>query len=357
LKIEKIISISFFVAIISLHGIQLIISISPPSLTHEGSVSDVYVKDDIAYFADRDHGLVIMDVSNPSEPFELGRLDEGKGSQIYVHSNLAYLIGNSKLKIIDIANPSSPNNISEFDASGSSISGMYVDFPLFYLEGGYGNFWIYNLSNPLSPSQLGHIDLDDSIYDFCVSNDIAYVTYRNGLKTIDVSNSSNPTELGQFGDDYYYGCVVEGNIAYVTGWPGYIDIIDVSDPSNPTKLSQFDEDESSILSSARSGIAFLDDTLYVIDHNDGLELIDVSDPLKPFKYAQFHMSEDAINIYIDFPNAYLICDEGGFLILDISNPSNWINISSILNFVITIVSIGVIVSLILLKLRIQKKKV
>ena len=59
--------------IISLHGIQLIISISPPSLTHEGNVSDVYVKDDIAYFADRDHGLVIMDVSNPSEPFELGR--------------------------------------------------------------------------------------------------------------------------------------------------------------------------------------------------------------------------------------------------------------------------------------------
>jgi len=357
LKIEKIIGISFFVAIISLHGIQLIISISPPSLTHEGSVSDVWVKDDIAYFADRDHGLVIMDVSNPSKPFELGRLDEGNGWQIYVHSNLAYLIGNSKLKIIDVANPSSPNKTSEFDASGSSISGMSVDFPLFYLSGGDGHFWIYNLSNPLSPSQLGHIKLDDSIMDFYVSNNIAYITYSNGLKTIDVSNSSNPTELGQFGDDYYYSCVVEGNIAYVTRMPGYIDIIDVSDPSNPTKLSQFDEGANSILSTGRSGIDYLDDTLYVFDLNDGLELIDVSDPSKPIKYAQFHMSEDAINIYIDFPNAYLICGEDGFLILDISNPSNWNDISSILNFVITIVSIGVIVSLILLKLRIQKKKV
>ena len=46
-----------------------------------------------------------------------------------------------------------------------------------------------------------------------------------------------------------------------------------------------------------------------------------------------------------------------FLIVDISNPSNWIDIPSILNFVITIVSIGVIVSLILLKLKIQKKNV
>lgn len=354
MKIEKIIGISFFVAIISLHGIQLIISISPPSLTHGGRVSDVYVKDDIAYFADQDHGLVIMDVSNPSEPFELGRFNESRGSQIYVHSKLAYLIGNSKLRIIDVANLSSPNKISEFDASGSSIGGMYVDFPLFYLSGSYGDFWIYNLSNPLSPSQLGHIELDDSILDFCVSNNIAYITYRNGLKTIDVSNSSNPTELGQFGDDYYYNCVVEGNITYAIGWPGYIDIIDVSDPSNPTKLSQFDEGESSILS---SGIDYLDDTLYVIDLSDGLELIDVSDPLKPFKYAQFHMSEDAYDMYIDFPYAYLICDEDGFLIVDISNPSNWIDISSILNFVITIVSIGVIVSLILLKLKIQKKNV
>ena len=355
MKIEKIIGISFFVAIISLHGIQLIRFISPPpSLTHGEWVYDVYVKDDIAYFADREHGLVIMDVSNPSEPFELGRFNESRGSQIYVHSNLAYLIGNSKLRIIDVANPSSPNKISEFDASGSSIGGMYVDFTLFYLSGSYGDFWIYNLSNPLSPSQLGHIELADSILDFCVSNNIAYITYRNGLKTIDVSNSSNPTELGQFGDDYYYDCVVEGNITYVTGWPGYIDIIDVSDPSNPTKFSQFDEGGVSILV---DGIDFLNDTLYVFDLNGGLELIDVSDPSKPFKYAQFYIDENAYDLYIDFPNAYIICGEDGFLIVDISNPSNWIDIPSILNFVITIVSIGVIVSLILLKLKIQKKNV
>ena len=328
----------------------------PPSLTHEGSVSDVYVKEDIAYIANWDNGLVILDVSNPSEPFELGRFNESGGSEIYVRSNLAYLVGDHKLKIIDIANPSSPNKISEFDASGSYISGMYADFPIFYLDGGDGDFWIYNLSNPLSPSQLGHINLGDSIYNIYVSNNIAYISYRNGLKTIDVSNSSNPTELGQFGGDYHYSnCVVEGNIAYLTTWSDHIDIIDVSDPSNPTKLSQFDEGG---IGSLGNGIDVLHDTLYVADSRDGLELIDVSDPSKPFKYAQFHMENIYLNdMYIDFPNAYLISYEEGFLIIDISNPSNWNDISSILNFVITIVSIAVIVSLFLLKLRIQKKKV
>ena len=325
----------------------------PPSLTHEGSVSDVYVKEDIAYIANWDNGLVILDVSNPSEPFELGRFNESGGSEIYVRSNLAYLVGDHKLKIIDIANPSNPNKVSEFDASGSYISGMYADFPIFYLDGGDGDFWIYDLSNPLSPSQLGYIDLGDSIYNIYVSNNIAYITYRNGLKTIDVSNSSNPTELGQFGDDYYEGCVVEGNIAYVTGWPGYLDIIDVSDPSNPSKLSQFDEGGGSSLG---SGITFLDDTLYVADLNDGLELIDVSNPSKPFKYAQFNLKSPA-DIYIIFPYAYIACKDDGLKIVDISNPSFWNHIPSILNFAITIVSIGVIVSLILLKLRIQKKKV
>jgi len=356
-KIEKIIGIGFFIATLSLMGMQFYIRntyIFEP-YTYIGYAKSVYVEDDIAYIADDSYGLVIMDVSAPSKAYELGRLSQGPswghGLQIYVRNQVAYLVGNHKLRLIDISNLSSPSQFSELDISGSEINGMYVDFPHFYLYGG-SNFWIYNFSNYFSPSQLGHINLGHSINNIYVSNNIAYITYNNGLKTIDVSNSSNPTELGQFGDVNYYGCVVEDNIAYVKT-RHYIDIIDVSVPSNPTKLSQFDEGGIIVL---EYGIDVLDDTLYVTGLSDGLELIDVSDPLKPFKYAQFSL-RIPFDLYIKFPYAYIACADDGLKIVDISNASFWNQIPSILNFAITITSIGVIVSLILLKLRIQKKKV
>lgn len=352
MKIEKIIGLGFFIATLSLVGLQIFTYFAPR--TYVGWAKSVYVEDDIAYIADNNYGLVIMDVSAPLEPYELGRLSQvsswGSGTQIYVRDQIAYLLGDEKLKLIDISNPSSPIQSSVF---GANIDGMYVDFPFFYLFNHPGAFRIYNFSDPLTPSQLSYIDLGASIYGVYVRDNIAYITHADGLKIMDVSNSSNPIELGQFytDDNYLFDCVVDGNIAYVTGWPGYIDIIDVTVPTDPTKLSQFNEGGGS---SIDFGTAFLDDTLYVCDLNDGLELIDVSNPLKPFKYAQFDLRSPA-DVFIIYPYAYLACLDDGLKIVDISNPSLWNFIPSILNFAITIVSIGVIVSLILLKLRIQKK--
>lgn len=347
LKIEKIIGISFFVVIISLVGVQLI-DFEP--CTYDGYAQSVYVEDDIAYIADIYLGMVIMDVSNPSEPYELGRLelvsDYRFGTHIYVRNQIAYLIGNSKLKLINVSDLSSPSQISSF---GANFEGMHVDFPFFYIVSRSGGFRIYNLTDHLNPSQLCYIDLGVTIRDIYYTGNRVYIAYSDGLKIIDTSNLTNPIELGQlYTDDGYRNCVVDGHVAYAIGLER-LDIIDVSDPTDPTVMSQFNEGGD-----FWSGISFEDDTLYVSDWSDGFELIDVTNPLKPFKYAQFKI-DFPMEAYIAHPYAYIACAECGFKIVDVSNPSLWNNLPSILNFVITFVSIGVIVVLILLKSIFRRK--
>jgi len=337
LKREKILGLCYLIAIISLVGAQFFF-IFQQQPEYDGRAQDVYAEDDIAYIADYYYGLIIMDASNPSNPYEIGRLDQpstyDSGNQIYVRNQIkvAYLVGNDDLRLIDVSDPSNPTQFSVLSIPSSVIWGMFVDYPFFYL---------YH-----SPSQLGFITLENSIRDVCISDDIAYVGYEDGLKIIDVSNSSNPIALGQIGDTRYHNCVVNDTTVYATRWIDYLDIIDVSDPSNPTIINHYNKGRHSAIG---SGIEFLNNTLYVPDMNYGLELIDVSDPTNPFKCAQLEPSRLTENIYIDYPYAYVTCDFEGLVIIDISNPSIWSEYS-IINTIISIISIGVVACYIALKL-------
>jgi len=74
-----------------------------------------------------------------------------------------------------------------------------------------------------------------------VSRNVAYVAdLENGPVMIDVSNLTNPIELGRYGDDYNftYDVFVSGGIAYIADGGDGLEIVNVSDPKNPTKLGK-----------------------------------------------------------------------------------------------------------------------
>lgn len=356
MKKEKIISLGFLIAVISLLLSQIAIFFSGPSRSDD-YVTDVYIENDIAYLISN-NGLIIMDVSNPSQPIELGRLSEGLGGysyydEVYVYENFAFIINDKGFKIISVFNPSNPYLVSEFNFGLDSINGMYVDFPFAYLTHS-SEFSIINMVTIFNISEIGHIGLGDKLYDIQVNNSIAYIASENGLKILDVNNLTNPIELGQYNaDDTYHRCILDGNIIYILGgWSKpFIDIIDVSNPSNPIKLGHYKK-QLGIL----DGFFFHNGILYLANWNDGIELIDVSNPSKPFKFGQFYI-KGANNLYIDFPLAYIACSDYGFKIVNISNPSLWRDIPVVINFIITIISIGFVVSIILLKLLVKNKEV
>ena len=83
---------------------------------------------------------------------------------------------------------------------------------------------ILNVSNPSLPKLTGWTDLlPEAITDVAVVGDYAYIAdYESGLRIIDVSDPTSPTEAGFYDTSSYAEALsIVGNYAYVAdGWDG-----------------------------------------------------------------------------------------------------------------------------------------
>jgi len=76
--------------------------------------------------------LHILDVSDPSNPVEVGSFDAGRGArmlQVYIAGSYAYVATYYGLRILDVSDPSNPVKTGSFarlEASGVYVSGSYV---------------------------------------------------------------------------------------------------------------------------------------------------------------------------------------------------------------------------------------
>jgi len=114
-----------------------------------------------------------------------------------------------------------------------------------------------------------------------VEEDIAYVldtddSSPRGLVIIDVSDPSNPVELGSFRDDGFpMKLDVEGEFVYMADTLGSLRIINVSDPTNPEQVGEYTG------SGEIYDVQVIGNIAYVADYGLGLILIDVRDPRNP----------------------------------------------------------------------------
>jgi hypothetical protein len=58
------------------------------------------------------------------------------------------------------------------------------------------------------------------------------------LTIFDVSNGSNPTQIGTYNTGPAYGVEIAGNLAYVSV-AGGLTAVDVSNPANPVSVAEF----------------------------------------------------------------------------------------------------------------------
>ena len=324
-----------------------------------GYLEDVFVSGDIAYVADRHQGLEIINVSDPYNPSLLGKYDDDKVFQtaraIYVSNDIAYIAeGYDGLNIVDVSDPTNPTLLSKF-ANQSFPNTEYeywdvkvsggVAYATIFNANGYDNYYggldIINVSDPTNPTLLGKFgDVYNSSKDVFLYGTIAYIA-DDGLEIIDVSDPVNPIELGQYVPYAGYSsalCVSE-SIVYLAAGTNGIDIIDVSDPHNPIKLGGFDDGGDSWDIDIFDGIA------YVSDGNGGFEIIDVSDPQNPAKLGEFNDGGDVVNAFILGGIAYLADKYEGLKIIDIGfECGEWLTPTEIGSFKNEGFSTGVFVS-------------
>lgn len=223
-------------------GWQLsVIDISDPRCTSvKGTVWDYgHAVDSFAsgkfVYAATTAGLTIIDINDPTHPSITGTYDTPNVARaVQVSGNNAYVTDDhAGLLVLDISSPSQPLLVASCaEAKGDYIyvSGDYA----YVAEPYYQVLRIVDIHDPSHPVLLGQTTIDFWTSRLYVSGNYAYATCWSGVQVINVSNRSNPAHVGWCGTPGpAEGVFVSGNYAYVATSNFGIQVLDVSDPAHP----------------------------------------------------------------------------------------------------------------------------
>jgi hypothetical protein len=155
---------------------------------------------------DWDAGLLVIDVSNPALPVEIGSIDTPRlPSDVEVVGDLAYVVTRStfsgSMHIIDVANPTLPVEIGSVNTPPLGDVEVVGDFAYVTIPPPawkrradairYGGLRVINVSNPALPVKVGGgLSVPGSPYDVEVVGGLTYVAVGgylgiNSLRIID----------------------------------------------------------------------------------------------------------------------------------------------------------------------------
>jgi len=267
-------------------------------------------------------------------------LDGVLGTAIYTVGDSTYVVAASEnehgIEIIDISDPTSPTSVGRLADDGSRFLEESVDVAIWYDTSGEAHYAvvagsrdngieIIDISDPTSPTSFGQLedasgcDTDDidktclahvSTVAIATIGDSTYVVGAghgadDGIEIIDISSPDFPTQVGSFSDTTPNsgGCTTgtvcldrPNDIAIATiGDSTYavvaaanddgIAIIDISDPTSPTHVISIVDDATRELEQTYGvAIATIGGSTYAVAvgyQDDGIAIIDISTPASP----------------------------------------------------------------------------
>ncbi len=244
-----------------------------------GNALGVVVSGSTVFVADNYVGLLILDVSTPSNPVLLGNYSTGTGGVdcVVVLGSLVYIgIGFNQLLIVDVSIPSTPRLLGSYPSGASNV---VVSGSTLYAAAGTAGLLIVDVSTPSIPRLLG--------------------SYSTGL-------------------GFAYSVAVSGSTVFVTGLSGGLLILDVSTPSIPVLLGSYPTGSGQVV------VAVSGSTLYVADGSAGLLIVDVSVPSAPRllgNYTGLDIFVEAVTVSGSTVFVWESGLENELLILDVSTPS------------------------------------
>lgn len=293
---------------------------------------DVEIVDTTAYVADGEGGLQIIDISDPNAPTLIGSYNTNTiVTTVAVQGNTVFL-GDSTtdnqsvgVHIIDISNPASPTPIGTINQS--SVSSLTIDGSTLYITGFYTGIRTVDITNPATPILQGNYNPTKSYRSVTIDGTIAYITSTSqGFEILDISDPQNLTLIGSYTSPEYlsntiYGVEVVGNTVYATVSGGF-DVIDISNPSAPAYIN------GHLANGVVNGLSVVNGKVFLANSSQGLQIFDVTDvPNSPY-LGNFETPDDYIyEAAFEGTTAYLAYLDG-LQIVDLSNPSSPVPLSS-----------------------------
>jgi hypothetical protein len=285
-----------------------------------------------AYVGKYEHGLSMVDISNPHSPSEVVTLQtEGFPKDVEVAGHFAYVADSGShdsgppwatLRVFDIADPLEVREVGALttggEGDGVELMGRYA---LFEHDPNY--LLVVDISDPAFPRESGVYDFGDGVRnstDLAVSGHYAFLAVPDtGLHVIDLSDPASPRPVSIVDDFTAASSVaVEGGYAYVGddtfqplgGTRSKVAVLDVSAPSRPRKVGEYVFAE--LDTRAPSSIRVLGSYAYATGAPSGwVHVFDVSEPTRPRRIVAQRVSGEASKLAVR--GQYLYVSTGAWL--------------------------------------------
>jgi len=254
-----------------------------------------------------------------------------------------------KIRISDAVN-SSINSISEGNfsivptgnfnmvfldsASVADVNSSMVKEDYLYIAAGVNGVRVYDISNPSSIELKGMIETAGTAKKIYSIGNLAFVCDEaNGIIVLDITNRTNPIEIGHYDTD---GSVRDIKIvgfqyAFIADGSKGLKVLDFSD------LTQI-----SLVLSKPTGVAntieIKDNYLFVANENKGIKVFNISDPINIVQIDSLDLPGSEFDISLSDSLLFVASNDYGIRIFNVSNPYD---ISEISNFKTKGYAIGV----------------
>lgn len=288
-------------------------------------LTDIAVNDTIAFCPSQRLGMVIIDISDLTNPKQIGVYDTpGFANGVAIRDEVLYVAdGNFPseergLRVFDISQPANLQQISFLPTSGDpwmiELSGHYA-----YISDRPG-LRVVDISNPATPVEIGqYVNQQSWTHNLAIGNQAIFLNTGYGISILDISNPSNIIEtsvIGSFGPGVGYSVAIRGNFAYLVDKAEGLRVINCNDVNYMF--------ESKCLNTPGSAtVVVIDSTFaYVADGNTGLRIIDITVPDNPNEIGFIDTPGSAANVFIQGHYAYVADGSTGLRIIDVTDPAD-----------------------------------
>ena len=227
-------------------------------------ISDLVVQDSLAYALDA-QGLLILELSQPTQPQQLGSLIlSGPGSQLAISGSHALILDSAGIQSVDISNPTAPTLVGQAAfpegfglAAGNGFACVTHD----------GGVTFFDLTDPANPSQAGTWSGPDTFFGAACLGNSVFACGTNSLYALDAGTLSAPTTLAHISLSIVsQNPQLIGSRLFAPGYGG-LAIIDVTDPATLWPRTMLDS-----LTGQVTGVTVSDNYLLVADGADDTHL-------------------------------------------------------------------------------------
>ena len=248
-------------------------------------------------------GTTIIDVTVPSIPVEVAFIPGPlappyEWREIKTHLNYAYVVSEGTgsgagMQIIDLSNlPDTATLAATYNATFTRAHEIFIADGFAYVVGtSQGGMHILDLSNPTNPVQVGFYGASGYIHDVHVWNDTAYASSADTYDLVDLSSKANPQLISQSAalpgiyahsgwlteDKRYFIACEEFDVVDLTVW-------DLQDRSSWDLVVPSWQMAGT---SPIHNIFILGNYAHISYYKEGYVVIDISDPTNPVFAAQY----------------------------------------------------------------------